>query len=237
MTGGSGGGEPSELQLRLARALNKPLEGIGLDRPKGLVGYLQTRRRRLERRIFERGLDTHEYATTIDHFHPDRVDYQPSGWRYLRRVLRAREVGPDDVFLDIGSGRGRVLCQAGRYGFRRMIGVEIAPELNESARRNLDRRRGLRCRDVELVTADAAEYEIPDDVTVVYLYHPFIGDTFRRVMANIVASLDRAPRRLRLIYALPTLAHEVEATGRFELLRVSRGGGVRDAEVRVYASR
>jgi SAM-dependent methyltransferase len=228
-------GPPDAPAARLVEALNKPVRELGVERPTGVRGWLQVRRRRVEHKLYERGVETKECVAGIDHFHPDRVTYQPSGWRYLRRALRRRDVGPDDVFLDLGSGKGRVLCVAARYPFARVIGVEIAADLNAVARANLDRVR-RRCRDVELVTADAVEYEIPDDVTVVYLYHPFVGDTFRRVMGNLVASLDRAPRELRLIYALPTLAAEVEATGRFRLLRTSRGG-IRDAEVRVYSGR
>jgi hypothetical protein len=33
---------------------------------------------------------------------PDRVHYKPAPWRALPR----RQVGPDDVFVDLGSGMG-----------------------------------------------------------------------------------------------------------------------------------
>jgi hypothetical protein len=98
-----------------------------------------------------------------------------------------------------------------------VIGVELVEELNAIARDNIDRNRGrLTCGEVELVTADAAKYPIPDDVTVIYLYSPFSGDHFRQLLRNILASLDRRARAVTLIYVNPVMADAVEATGRFE---------------------
>jgi len=44
--------------------------------------------------------------------------YKPSGWLLLRRGLRPGDVEPEDVFLDLGRGKGRVICQAAmRYPY------------------------------------------------------------------------------------------------------------------------
>ena len=64
---------------------------------------------------------------------------------------------------------------------------------------------------------DAADFEIPDDVTIAYLYHPFGGQTFEALIANIIESLDRNPRELTLIYQMPWREDYILATGRFEL--------------------
>jgi SAM-dependent methyltransferase len=156
----------------------------------------------------------------------ERVRYDPSGWRDLRRVLRPEEVGPDDVFIDFGAGKGRVLLvAAGRYRFRRVIGVELAESLAAIARANIDAsRRRLRCRDVEVVTADIVDYDVPDDATVAYLYNPFRGAVFDALVAKLIASVDRRPRRLRLIYRTPLEHDRLLATGRFRLERTVGGG-------------
>jgi tRNA A58 N-methylase Trm61 len=118
-----------------------------------------------------------------------------------------------------------VLLQAARYPFGRVIGVEISEELNRTARANLDRKKGrLACRNIELVTADAAEYEVPDDATVGYLFYPFTGETFDKVIRNILSSLDRNPRRFTLVYACPELEERILQTGRFKLARQVPGG-------------
>ena len=175
--------------------------------------------------VFERELETAGTYVALEHFHSERTPYEPSGWFYLRRALRGREVAPGDVFVDFGSGKGRIVYQAARYPFARVMGVEISEHLNEIARRNIERNRHrLVCQDVELVTMDAAEFRVPDNVTHAYFYFPFGGEIFRRVLDNIVESLERAPRRLTLIYACPGLDQRVRETGRFELVRTSRGG-------------
>jgi hypothetical protein len=61
----------------------------------------------------------------------------------------------------------------------------------------------LRCKQVELVNRDVLDYEIPDDVTVAYFYNPFTGSVFRTVLEKLVASIERAPRELRIIYVNP----------------------------------
>jgi len=134
-----------------------------------------------------------------------RVFYGPSGWLNLRRILPRREVSAHDVFVDFGSGMGRVVLQAARYPFRRVIGVELSGELHRIAQENIRRtRRRLRCRNVELVRADVLEYEVPDDVTVAYFYNPFTGDIFAEIIRRLAVSVERNPREVRIIYAYPT---------------------------------
>jgi hypothetical protein len=154
----------------------------------------------------------------------DRISYTPSGWLSLRRALPPRSVQRSDVFIDYGSGKGRVVMQAARYPFKRVIGLEIAPELNDFARRNVDAaRERLACEQIELVTADVLEYEPPDDVTVAYMYNPFRGDVFATAVRRLIESVDRNPRRLRVIYLNPIDHDLLMSTGRFELVRRLRG--------------
>jgi SAM-dependent methyltransferase len=150
----------------------------------------------------------------------EREGYQGSGWIDLRRMLRPGEVKSTDVFVDLGSGKGRVVMLAARYPFARVIGVELSEQLNEIARRNLARARGRRrCKRVEVVTADVLDYEIPADATVVYMYNPFRGATFDAVVAKLIDSVDRNPRTVRLIYLNPKEHGRLMATGRFRLER------------------
>jgi len=155
----------------------------------------------------------------------DRRRYVPARLTRLRRILRRNEVGPDDVFIDLGSGMGRVVLQAAMmYRFRRVIGVEVVPELHEIARMNVERvRRRLRTTDVTLIKSDVLDFAIPDDVTVAFLNNPFVGETFRTVIDRLLASVDRRPRSLRIIYGNPVEEPMLLATGRIELVRQLRG--------------
>jgi hypothetical protein len=214
---------------RLLASLTKPVDELDFEHPSGvrwlLLRLYRRTRGRLLRIVFERGLDTERPEVDLDHFHPDSVVYQPSDWLWLGRALRRLDVTPSDVFVDFGSGKGRIVYQAARHPFARVIGVEISQRLNDIARANIERnRRSLACRDVELVTADAAAFAVPDDVTIAYFYYPFAGETFRTVIGNIVESLDRRPRCITIIYACPQLEDVILESGRFRLASTVKGG-------------
>ncbi|HEX3147671.1 MAG TPA: class I SAM-dependent methyltransferase [Gemmataceae bacterium] len=132
-------------------------------------------------------------------------DYFPTSSATFRYAMAKVRLKTDqEVFLDYGSGMGRVVLMAARYPFRRVIGVEISAVLNEVARKNLDRLAGRRrCDCVELWTSDAARFPVPDDVSVIFLYNPFHGDVLRQVLSNIRTSLDRLPRRIVMIFNNP----------------------------------
>ena len=178
----------------------------------------------LDRRIERRhGLDTFG-KVVMDEHDAERGFYKPLPWSALSRVLDKGDVGPDDVFIDFGSGKGRAVFLAARYPFKRVIGVELSPELNAVARANIEQVRDqLVCQDVEIVTADAADYQLPDDVTVVFLYNPFRGEIFASVIRELLESVDRRPRRVRVIYLYPTELEYLRSTGRFRLVRRVRG--------------
>jgi SAM-dependent methyltransferase len=156
----------------------------------------------------------------------ESICYIAMNWRLLRRVLPRRSVTGDDVFLDIGSGMGRaVLEAAAAYPFARVIGVELVPELHEIAKQNMaTTTRRLRCRNVELVCADAQEYRIPDDVTVVFMNNSVRGSIFVAALRQISASMHRRPRRMRLIYGNPLEHEAVLTTGEWRLVRTVMTG-------------
>jgi SAM-dependent methyltransferase len=199
------------------------------------LGYrVATSYRRLANRILDRGLDTSVGRREPEHDHPDRLLYLPSDWHVLPRALRYIGVSSQDTFIDFGCGNGRILHQAAKRPFRRVIGVEISPALAEIARRNLAARRHRhRCKSVEVVLSDVADYPAPDDLTVAYLYHPVANETFDAVMKSIIDSIDRKPRRVRLIYNLPIQKSNVLATKRFRLLTEQRSWFVGDPGSRV----
>jgi SAM-dependent methyltransferase len=198
----------------------------------------------IERRL---GLDTagRVSLSELDAAAPGRENYSPVSWPTLWRALPARDVSPDDVFLDLGAGKGRMLVLAARYPFRRIVGVEVSPALSEDARTNL-RRAGplLRCRRVEVVTADAGSYAVPDDVTVTHLFNPFTGEVFAAALAHLLESIARVPRTITLIYTNPRHREHalIMATGRATVARQVQpltvlGHQLGDMPVRVYELR
>ncbi len=150
--------------------------------------------------------------------------YRPSSWTVLRHVFKQLRITGDDVFVDYGSGMGRVLIIAAREPFKRVIGVEMSEELNDVARENLDRNRDrLRC-DVDVISADATQWEVPDELTIAYFYCPFPPHVFEEVLKQLFASLERRPRPLRLVYFFMSAPDRelLMATGRAKELDFKR---------------
>jgi len=150
----------------------------------------------------------------------ERVYYIAANWGTLRRSLRGLHIGPEDVFVDIGSGLGRMVLEAARFPFHRVIGVELSERLHQAALENVGRSRmPRRCDRIELVCADALTYSLPDDASVVFLNNPFRGATFEAVARRIIESVDLAPRRLTLVYFNPVEEAFILSTGRFDVIR------------------
>ncbi len=156
---------------------------------------------------------------------PLSVHYLPTGVWNLRRILPRRDVSEDDVFVDFGSGKGRVVLQAAlHYPFRRVYGIEMSEQLHRIAEQNVELSRDrFRCRDVRLVRANVLDFEIPDDVTIAFFYNPFVGEVFKNVISRLLASVDRRPRPLRIIYGNPVEEEALLRTGRVRLVRTLRG--------------
>ena len=181
--------------------------------------------------VLDRRLETggHVWDEAV-HGQPGRVGYGPTAWHVLPRALRYVGAAEKDVLVDFGCGKGRVLHQAAKWPLRRVIGVEVSPELADFARGLLVAHRGeYRCKDIEVVVSDAALYEVPDDLTIAYLYDPFRGEILDTALRNIVASIDRRPRRVWLIHVHPRAGARVLETGRFRLRTMLRGG-LRDVQ-------
>jgi SAM-dependent methyltransferase len=141
---------------------------------------------------------------------------------FMKQVMAPSSVRPSDVFLDVGSGKGRiVLFAASHYPFRRVIGVELSEQLDRAAGENMRRYRG-HLAPIELVNQDVLDWKVPDDVTIVFMYNPFSGSVFERFMGGLRQSLDDCPRDFRLIYANPQMRQMVIDAGFTEIRQLGR---------------
>jgi SAM-dependent methyltransferase len=116
------------------------------------------------------------------------------------------------TFIDLGSGKGRVLLMAAMYPFARVVGVEVQPELDAIARRNIEvfDEPGQQCRNIESVCCDAREYEFPAENIVLYLFNPFPDYVLHEVLENLVASSRQVPRSIIVLYNAPFEKQEFE---------------------------
>jgi hypothetical protein len=151
--------------------------------------------------------------------------YGPTPERAFTEMLSAvpRDF-KDFVFIDFGSGLGRVLLLASEYPFQAIRGVEFSPDLHKIACDNIRsyRSQTQKCADIASVCQDAAEYEIPEERAVFYFYNPFLEPVMARVIQNIEQSLHRNPREAYLIYYNPKARNTVDRSPVFRLLSEAR---------------
>ena len=148
--------------------------------------------------------------------------YQPTEAALFHEMLNAlREHTHADfrdfTFIDLGSGKGRTLLMASDYPFRRIIGVELLPALDQAAQENLSKYRSAsqKCFALEAICGDATEFPFPAEPIVLYLFNPFPESGLRRMVANLEQSLRDHPRAVHVLYHNPLLESVLSASPMF----------------------
>jgi hypothetical protein len=172
---------------------------------KGVFGFQQYLDRSFDRRF---GTDTADIiqlkdlriergSTTLGNW------YEPVSENVFLQIMRHVAVDPRRyTCVDLGSGKGRGLVIAAEHGFPRVIGVEFARDLHETALRNIavyEARVG-RPSHVEAVCMDAQEWPVPDGNLFFFLYSPFTGSVMERVVRNIRDAYRASPRPIVIVF-------------------------------------
>jgi hypothetical protein len=158
----------------------------------------------------------HGVETTL-RVHPTDLDIKSSNWIHagayfptptglLMEVLPALKIKFEDfTFVDLGSGKGRIVLLASDFPFREIVGVEFSAELHAAAERNVatysESRR--RCPKITLLCMDFTEFELPSTPVILYLYNPAAEVVIRMLARNIERSLKEHPRAIWIIYVTP----------------------------------
>jgi hypothetical protein len=121
------------------------------------------------------------------------VPYLPCGVDALLQVVDMAHIGPNDVFVDVGSGVGRAMAFVHLVSGAAVIGIEIQTELVHAAR---DVARLVSSR-ISTVHGDAADVTGRIMIGSVFaLYCPFSGERLRQVLAQLEAIAQTRPIRV-----------------------------------------
>jgi SAM-dependent methyltransferase len=159
--------------------------------------------------------------------------YQPTEPALFHVMVNALGVQLSDLtFIDLGSGKGRTLLMASEYRFRRVIGVELLPELHRIAKENIERLPGERrhAGSIEAICGDATAYEFPLEPILLYLFNPLPEAGLAKVIQHLGVSLGGSPRKAYILYHNPLLEHVLAASPVLQ----KRGG---TAQYAIYASK
>lgn len=100
------------------------------------------------------------------------------------------------TYVDLGCGKGRTLLLASEMGFRRIIGVDISPQLCRVAQQNLTRRKVR----AELACCDVREFDFPSGASRAFMYNPFYPEVMLRIAENLKISVRSHPREVYVVY-------------------------------------
>jgi 16S rRNA G966 N2-methylase RsmD len=152
------------------------------------------------------GVDTHRniLLENLD-ISADSVEYgrqyQPIFVKHLSRILKAVKPTKDDVLVDFGSGKGRVLLISATYPFKKVVGVEFSEELCSIAEKNVEifKSKEKLC-PIEIHCIDAGKYEIKKEETILFFFNPFEKVIMQKVIENIERSYFEHPRKIKIVY-------------------------------------
>ena len=144
--------------------------------------------------------------------------YQPTEPALFREMLDglalSSGVWSQFTFLDLGSGKGRTLLLASEYPFRRVLGVELLPELHHLAQENIRafKSDSQKCAALEALCGDARDFPFPAEPLLIYLFNPFPESVLAQVVRNLEQSLREHPRPVIVLYHNPLLANVLDAS-------------------------
>lgn len=138
-------------------------------------------------------------------FFKDSAYYMPTPYHVIEGMLGQLQFGPDDVFVDLGCGKGRVVLAVAEKKLKKVIGIEARKDMFDIAMENLKKVK-INNTPVEIVNADVVTFDMREG-TIFFMFNPFGMNTQKRVMENIRDSLSVNPRQVRVIcYAAPDIS-------------------------------
>ena len=158
-----------------------------------------------------------EWADDIDSDSlSEGTGFYPTPPDAVRRSIPALPIKAEDyVFIDLGSGKGRVMLVASEFPFKQCLGVEYDPGLHEVAVRNIAAFQSelQRCYDVQSYCHDATTFQFPEAPLVLFFAHPFHGSVLERFFEILRRSLRANPRDVCIIEYDPVYRDQFQAAG------------------------
>src|SRR5580692_7003206 len=150
--------------------------------------------------------------------------YQPTEPALFREMLASlKQSNPkidfrEFTFIDIGSGKGRVLLMAADYPFRRILGIELLPSLHRVAPENIKKYKSdsQQCFAIVCLLGDASEFGFPLEPTVLYLFDALPESGLARMISNLEHSLREHRRPMFVLYHNPLLEHVLARSTAFK---------------------
>jgi hypothetical protein len=117
------------------------------------------------------------------------------------------------TFVDIGSGKGKVLFMASNLPFKRIIGIENAVGLHEIAVRNVAtyRSESQQCTEIEALYGDALAYTPPPGPLMLFVFNALAAEFMRALLKKL--DQEAAAQKGRPVLLIYTNVRSVSEMG------------------------
>lgn len=127
--------------------------------------------------------------------------YMPASYSLLEELLSLPLLKKYNYFVDIGCGKGRAICVAAHFGFKKLLGLELSKDLCKIAKENIaETKKAFPQLDAKIINNDAYYFEIETDMDCLFLFNPFDEFVMEAVMENVKISLAKKDRPMAIIY-------------------------------------
>ena len=159
-------------------------------------------RRKIENALWEWRLGITTRGTHVAEYSNDEhIFYGTNSYATTRKVLQSLALKEDDTFVDLGSGKGRVVCLASLSRVAQVIGVDDAQDMCALARENAARMKG-RLSSITILQTQAQNFDYFSG-TVFYMFNPFGPKTLKVILERMKVGVTTHPRTIRIVYATP----------------------------------
>lgn len=148
------------------------------------------------------------------------VRYEPTSVEFFTKMIEALDIKFNRyVFVDYGSGKGRVLLLASRYNFKNIIGVELSKELHQISKKNILQYKDSkqRCPRIKPICCNAIDFIPPDEPLICFFYNPFSESVLREVVNRLEQSIEKNYRPVYILYLDPVYRRVFEQSDIWEL--------------------
>jgi SAM-dependent methyltransferase len=148
--------------------------------------------------------------------------YEGAAIPLIHKILRRLRIDfRQFTFIDLGSGKGRVLLIASQYPFKAVIGVEFSEMLHNIAQSNITKFSDLCTTKTSPISinidAGAFDFSITKD-KVIFCNNPFEEDLMLKVLDNLELSLAQTSSKGILVYLTPIAVEIAARLSRFKMI-------------------
>jgi len=131
----------------------------------------------------------------------DKRSYAPTPYNKLEKMITYLNLNSEDVFIDLGSGKGRVVCFVAMEKLKRVIGIELDKDLVAIAEDNIKNLK-INVTPIEIFNLDVVDFNLGSG-TVFFMHNPFGYKTVIKILNNIKNSLRDNYRNICIVYYIP----------------------------------